>query len=110
MPLDKNVVIGRGRKSLGKYLTVIHTLVCVQTQYAWRVHSGESSQMFTKEIASKMTVKTITSCKYQSLYPLEDMALWFTHDNQKQGELNCLAVDHVSAILQYISDTDLFQV
>lgn len=75
-----------------------------------RMHYGESSQMFTKETVSEMTVKTIRSRKYQPLYPLESMALWFTHDNQKQGEVNCLAVDRVSAIIQYISDTDLFQI
>lgn len=33
MPLDKNVVISRGRKSLCKYPTFIHILLCVHTQY-----------------------------------------------------------------------------
>lgn len=102
-PFDNSVVIRGGRKPLGKYPTLMHSLLGVHTQCVRACALGLAS-------ISRMTVKTITSEKSQPLGPLENKALWFTPDDQKQGKVNCLAVDRVSAIIQYKSDTDLFQV
>lgn len=57
MPLDKNVVIGRGRKSLGKYLTFINIPLCVQTQYARECTMERALKCLPKRLSLKWLLK-----------------------------------------------------